>query len=71
MTFVAFEKGREILENLWIQEVLGGEVLGRRPEKGVLLGHEICGGRFSRIRTGNGVDIAREYIFVTGSRDGK
>ena len=56
MTFVAFEKGREILENLWVQEVLGGKVLGRRPEKGVLLGHEICGGEwFGRIRTGNAV----------------
>ena len=56
-TFVALEKGREIPQDLGVQQVLGREVLGCGPEERVLFGHEICGGWFGRIRTGNGVDI--------------
>ena len=56
-TSVALEKGREILQDLGVQQVLGGELLGRGPEERVLLGHEICKGWFDRISTDNVADI--------------
>ena len=39
--FVVFKKGREILQDFCIQQMLGGELLGRRPQEGELRGHEI------------------------------
>ena len=47
--FVPLEEVDKVAEYLGVEQVLRGEVRRRGPQEGVLLGHQICRGRFSRL----------------------
>ena len=52
--FVPLEEVDKVAEYLGVEQVLRGKVRRRRPQEGVLLGHQICRGRFSRL---SGVNV--------------
>ena len=66
--FVTLEEVDKVAEYLWVEQVLRGEVRRRGPQEGVLLGHQICRGGFSRISGVNGrlgQKSSADFLFFT------